>query len=189
MRDVVCGLIHLTIRWFYHVMLLGTWHNWKVESVGCYEIMWVCKLQQVGGWHKGAFDTLFAKIRAINFGLHAIISNVHMLLVVELDNLTTMQLLNGEDDLLTLVKSMIEDILYMGMQYRIQFWHIWRSQNLVAVGINFIISVIISLIGFVIWLRSILPLYHCSCLSDCVSNKKEAFWIVLYQLGYLRLIW
>lgn len=81
----------------------------------------MCKLQQVGGWHKGAFDTLFAKIRAINFGLHAIISNVHMLLVVELDNLTTMQLLNGEDDLLTLVKSMIEDILYMGMQYRIQF--------------------------------------------------------------------
>lgn len=68
----------------------------------------------IGRVVEGAIDVLFAEVSAIMVGLNIVISYVNMSLVVESNNLTAVHLLNGEDDVLTLVKSIVEEIISSG---------------------------------------------------------------------------
>lgn len=60
---------------------------------------------------------LFAKVSAIMASLRAAGFNVQLPVVVESDNLTVVRLLTREEDVLTLVKSMVEELLSLRMHY------------------------------------------------------------------------
>lgn len=62
---------------------------------------------------------LFAEVSAIMASLRAVGFNVQLPVVVESDNLMVVRLLTREEDVLTLVKSMVEELLSLRMHYRI----------------------------------------------------------------------
>lgn len=62
---------------------------------------------------------LFAEVSAIMASLRAAGFNVQLPVVVESDNLMVVRLLTREEDVLTLVKSMVEELLSLRMHYRI----------------------------------------------------------------------
>lgn len=70
---------------------------------------------------------MYVEVCAIFDGLQELVSATCLPLVVESDNVTAILLLVGDDDVLTLVKSVVEDIWSIESYREILFRHIRQS--------------------------------------------------------------